>query len=332
MFKFIFPYIRKKTKAEHAWSAQVEQLSQQLKDAHKSHLETQGKVDNLTDQLRQAQSCVREAESERDLAKKRAEAANTLALQHSSDLASLRGDHESLASAHDALKISDATKASALAKLEGEIEKVRAVAASQSANITKLRGELDEAQKQARKERESFEDALDEATREGDDLKEEHRKLLKKLNRAKFGLNREKQDHEEDVHKVVEDMEQRFGLIEEELRKAIMAKSIELEKAKQQLSGMQAIQDAAAEGVPSTDDSKSALVVQKLQSEVRMLRNMVSKHEETASMPGSNHSTEVELRTLRDRVKQFEADKAQLLGFVLEARNRIKLRILEATE
>ena len=60
-----------KLQAEQAWSAQVEQLSEQLKDAHASHAETQEAYDALNAKIRETETARRSAESERELAIKR---------------------------------------------------------------------------------------------------------------------------------------------------------------------------------------------------------------------------------------------------------------------
>ena len=94
---------------------------------------------------------MRNAESERDLAIKRCESANTLAMEHGASLASVRGELEALTSAHDALKLSDASKASAIAKYEADLEEMRSIAAARSASVSKLKAEITDLRAQAEK-------------------------------------------------------------------------------------------------------------------------------------------------------------------------------------
>jgi chromosome segregation ATPase len=324
--------------AEQAWSAQVDQLSQQLKDAHASHADTHEDLDALTNKIRETEAAVRNAESERDLAIKRCESANTLAMEHGASLASVRGELEALTSAHDALKLSDASKASAIAKYEADLEELRSIAAARSASVSKLKAEITDLRAQAEKERERFEEALDEAMQAGDDLEEERRALSGKLKRAKTGRTREKQGHEIEVKQMMEEMEARFEVTEAELRKVILSKPTELENLRHRLREMQEIQDSAAASMAASEETGSAVVLQQLQSELRVLRRRASEYEEKGSAVSSADriasSREEELMAeslaLRARISQFENDKAELQRALARARRRTRAAFTEA--
>lgn len=281
---------------------------------------------------------MRNAESERDLAIKRCESANTLAMEHGASLASVRGELEALTSAHDALKLSDASKASAIAKYEADLEEMRSIAAARSASVSKLKAEITDLRAQAEKERERFEEALDEAMQAGDDLEEERRALSGKLKRAKTGRTREKQGHEIEVKQMMEEMEARFEVTEAELRKVILSKSTELENLRHRLREMQEIQDSAAASMAASEETGSAVVLQQLQSELRVLRRRASEYEEKGSAVSSADriasSREKELMAeslaLRGRISQFENDKAELQRALARARRRTRAAFTEA--
>jgi chromosome segregation ATPase len=282
----------------------------------------------LTNKIRETEAAVRNAESERDLAIKRCESANTLVMEHGAALASVRGNLEALSSAHDALKLSDASKANAIAKYEADLEELQSIAAARSATVSKLEGEIADLHAQAERERERFEEALDEARQAGDDLEEERRALSGKLKRAKTGRTREKQGHEIEVKQMMEEMEARFEVTEAELRKVIVTKSTELEKARQLLREMQEIQDSAAASAAAGEDAETGIVVQQLQSEVSILRRTIVEHEEKESAMSAAGRTvealEAELRASRARCSRFETDKVELIAEIARARRRTR--------
>ena len=243
-----------------------------------------------------------------------------------------------MTSAHDALKLSDASKASAIAKHETDAEELRGILATRNAKVSELTNEIVELRAQAEKERERYEEALEEAMRAGEDLEEERRALSGKLKRAKTGRAREKEDHEVTVQKMMEEMESKFQITEAKLRHTILAKSTELERALQRVKEMQEMQDTAAASAAAGEDAQSGAVVQQLQSEVHMLRRSLETYEQKESMSqaavglGSSEVKllEAEVQTLKDQVTKFENGKAELLRAVVEARRRARKSFAEA--
>ena len=70
-------------------------------------------------------------------------------MQRGSELATLRGEHEALTSAHDALKLSDASKASAIAKHATDAEELRGILATRNVKVSELTNEIVELRAQA---------------------------------------------------------------------------------------------------------------------------------------------------------------------------------------
>ena len=272
---------------------------------------------------------MRNAQSERDLAIQRSEAANNLASQHGLALASTRGEFEALSKAHKAIQQADTLKASTIANLEAELHELKSNLTSRNITISKLNEEIKGLHTQAENEREKFEEALDQAMQVGDDLEAKRRALSGKLKRVKTGMTREKQGHEIEVQQMISEMEARFEVTEAELRKVILAKSIDLEKALHQLREIQAVQDSAAESLAAAAGGDAALIVQQLQAEVSTLRKALAEYKEKDSVTTTTGSGEVEtlqaeVLALRGRVTQFENDKAELLGALVEARVRVR--------
>ncbi len=261
----------------------MDQLQLQLKEAHEAHAKTTEEMDALQHKVRKATAAARDATSDKELTEKRLAAANSVAMQQSSQMAERQEVTGKLAQELEKLKLEDASKTAALAEAERALQELRTIARDRGEHANELRAQLDAAQ----------------ADREA--LTAERDSLTKDVHKTGMKRTRDKEKNATRIARTVEEMEARFELSEAEMRRALVEKSAELERARQRIAEME------QGGVGGGGGGGGGRVVR------------------TKGLPsgqGQEESLREEVRALRQKLARFEAGKRELLAAVLSSRAR----------
>jgi len=207
---------------------QVEQLQQQLKDAHEKHTLTKEESDGYQSQLRQSQSEIRQLQSDKNVLEERIEHQKMMSKEKDASLISLQKQFTVISAENETHVTHEKLLKENLQKTDVQINEIQFVVNECNDREKKHLIEIDELKQNLLK-----------VETEKQTLSKNNYQLTSNIQKNQVQMVSNHADHETDVRRTMEEMEARFVLSETELKKSVEKKTMELERALQRIHEME---------------------------------------------------------------------------------------------